>query len=113
MWSVTAAALLRQARTSAGMTQGRLAERLGTTQPVVARLERRGANPTWTTLVRALRATGHDLELKPAPRPTAELDVGQLRERLVLTPGERLRSFQASQRSVDRLKAGARRRPRR
>lgn len=95
------------------MTQAELAEHLGTSQPVIARLERSGANPTWTTLIRALRATGHDLELKSARRPTARLDLGQLRERLAMAPGERLRSFQASQRSVQRLKAAASRRPRR
>jgi predicted transcriptional regulator len=94
------------------MTQEELAERLGTSQPVVARLERLGANPTWSTLVRALRATGHDLELAQVEQPTVELDIGQLRERLALTPGERLRAFQASQRSVARLQASARRRPR-
>jgi transcriptional regulator with XRE-family HTH domain len=92
------------------MTQAELALRLGITQPVVARLERQNANPTWETLVRALRATGHGLELTPLSKSAAKLDLDQLRERLALSPGERLRTFQASQQSLERLKARARRR---
>jgi transcriptional regulator with XRE-family HTH domain len=106
------ATLIRQARESAKLTQAELAERLGTTQPVVARLERQGSNPTWTTLVRALQATGHDLELtrrKPSPVP---LDIGQLRDRLRLTPAERLQAFHESRQNLRRLQAKARRVPR-
>lgn len=102
-------ALLREARQAAGMTQAQLAERLGTSQPVVARLERRNANPTWETLVRALRATGHDVRLAPLPTPPVGIDLGQVRERLAMSPGERLRTFQDSQRSLDSLRAKARR----
>jgi transcriptional regulator with XRE-family HTH domain len=106
------AILLRQARHSAGLTQAQLAERLGTSQPVVARLERRDANPTWETLVRALHATGYDVQLAPLDPTSAELDLDQLRERLAMTPGQRLRTFQESQRSLERLRARARRRAR-
>lgn len=110
--TVAAGALVRQARQAAGLTQVQLARRLGTSQPVVARLERRDANPTWETLMRALRATGHDIQLTPVPQPRGELDLDQLRERLAMPPGERLRTFQASQQSLERLKARARRRDR-
>jgi transcriptional regulator with XRE-family HTH domain len=109
---MTPATLVRHARESAGLTQAELAERLGTTQPVVARLERRGSNPTWMTLVRALNATGYELELtrrRPSPVP---LDLDQLRERLRLSPAERLRAFEESRRNMSRLQAGARRLPR-
>jgi hypothetical protein len=37
------------------------------------------------------------------------LDVGQLRERLALTPSERLRTFQGSLRATEQLRAVARR----
>jgi transcriptional regulator with XRE-family HTH domain len=107
---MTPALLLRQARRSAGMTQSELAAQLGVSQPVIARLERRNANPTWETLVRALRATGHDLELTRRDSAAAERDLGQLRERIAMSPGERLRLFQASQRSLLRLQARANRR---
>ncbi len=112
MISMTPAMLLREARAAAGMTQAQLALRLGSSQPVVARLERRGANPTWETLVRALRATGHDVQLTPLGGPPVELDLDQLRERLAMTPAERLRTFQASQRSLERLRARAHQRGR-
>src|ERR1700737_4120004 len=102
-------ALVRQARREAGLTQAELARRVGVSQPEIARLERGNSNPTWDTLVRALRATGHELELGGRPSP-AGLDLGQLRERLALTPAERLRVFQASQRNLQRLRARARRR---
>jgi transcriptional regulator with XRE-family HTH domain len=102
--------LLRQARQTAGLTQAELAERLGVSQPVVARLERRNSNPTWDTLLRVLRATGHDIELKRRPTSSAQLDFGQLRERLALTPAERLKLFLDSQSGLERLQATARRR---
>ena len=104
---MTAAALLRSARTSAGMTQAEVANRLGSAQPTVARLERADANPTWNTLMEALRVTGHDLKL--VPRRPAQRDVGQLRERLALTPAQRLRAFARSQRNLLQMQATARR----
>jgi predicted transcriptional regulator len=42
--------LIREARAEAGLTQSELAERAGTTQAAVARLERPGANPRLDTL---------------------------------------------------------------
>ena len=105
---MTGANLLRQARRAAGLTQTELAARLGTTQPVVARLECAGANPTWSTLIRALHAAGHDLELVRRP-PAAGVDVGQLRARLALTPAERLGLFERSQRAMLKLRTHARR----
>lgn len=105
-------ALLREARKAAGLTQTQLAQRLGTSQPVVARLERPGANPTWGTFVEAMRAAGYGVELKPLNQGAAELDLDQLRERLAMSPGERLRTFQESLRSLEDLRASAHRRTR-
>jgi transcriptional regulator with XRE-family HTH domain len=105
--------MIRSARQSAGLSQASLASQLGLPQSVVARLERPGANPTWSTLSAVLGATGHVVELRrPQRTPAVELDLGQLRERLALTPAERLRLFQESQANLDRLVAGARRRDR-
>jgi transcriptional regulator with XRE-family HTH domain len=92
------------------MTQAQLAAELGTSQPVIARLERRDANPSWTTVIRALRATGYDVELVPLASGRVQLDLDQLRERLAMSPAERLRAFQASQASLSGLRARARRR---
>jgi transcriptional regulator with XRE-family HTH domain len=102
--------MIRQARQDAGLSQASLASRLGMPQSVVARLERPGSNPTWSTLSAALAAAGHMVELKPRPSsPSIGLDLGQLRQRLALTPAQRLRLFQESQGNLERLVAGARR----
>ena len=103
---MSAGSLLRAARLDAGLTQAQLAARLGLSQPAVARLERPNANPTARTLDRALRATGRRLTTEAAPN---EVDETQIVERLRLTPAERLAAFQASQRNLQRLVAGARR----
>jgi transcriptional regulator with XRE-family HTH domain len=103
---VSAGPILRKARLDAGLTQAQLAARLGFTQPAVARLERPDANPTVATLDRALRATGRRLTTEPA---SPDADETQIIERLRLTPAERLRAFQQSQRNLQRLIAGARR----
>jgi transcriptional regulator with XRE-family HTH domain len=107
---MTPGSLLKEARTMAGLTQAELAERLGSSQPVVARLERRDANPRWETFVSALRAAGYGVEVRPLPaEPTVRLDLDQLRARLSLSPGERLRRFQASLESLQELRTTARR----
>ena len=105
MASATAPDLLRAARRAAGITQAELGARIGTTQAAVARLERAGANPTLATLDRALRATGHRLELTASPA-TSNLDQTLIAENLRLDPAERLRAFGASHRSLAPL-AGA------
>jgi transcriptional regulator with XRE-family HTH domain len=97
---VSPGSLLRAARLDAGLTQAQLAERLGLTQPAVAKLERPDANPTVATLDRALRATGRRLVVEPA---TPEVDETQIAERLRLTPAERLAAFEASHRNLRRL----------
>jgi transcriptional regulator with XRE-family HTH domain len=102
---VAASALLRSARHRAGLTQVELARRADLSQAEVARLERAGSNPTAATLERLVRATGHRLDLARVDG----VDETQLRERLRLTPAERLAAFQASQRNVVRLSQRARR----
>ena len=49
---------LIQARIGAGLTQAQLAERMNTTQSVVARLESGHAHPSTKTLERIARSTG-------------------------------------------------------
>jgi predicted transcriptional regulator len=101
--------LIREARRGARLTQVQLAERAGTTQPEVARLERGGGNPTLATVERVLRATGHELELRAVPVPVSPVDESQIVELLRLSPAERLETFTASKRNLDGLVAGARR----
>ncbi|MBA2505434.1 MAG: helix-turn-helix transcriptional regulator [Thermoleophilaceae bacterium] len=64
---MTVAQLIRAARVEAGLSQAELAERLGTTQPAVARLEREGANPRLNTLHKVMDATEMRLTIEVRP----------------------------------------------
>src|SRR3979490_2316867 len=64
----TGAELLRQARERAGLSQRELAQRAGTAQSVVARIERGLTSPTWDTLERLLEAAGYELAAQLEPR---------------------------------------------
>lgn len=97
-----AASVVRDSRLQAGLTQAELARRLESSQAAVARLERPGANPTVATLRKALRATGHALELKATAR-SSSVDVPQLLRHLRLTPGERLQAHQVAYDNMRRL----------
>lgn len=110
--AMSPSALLRDARRSAGLTQAQLAERLGTTQPVIARLERDDANPTFETIQRALVAAGYEIELRATRRSLPQVDETQIAALLRLTPAERLQTFEASHRSLAGMLAVARRVPR-
>ena len=86
---MTPDAILRTSRLAAGLTQAEVARRMGTSQPVVARLERPGANPRFATLERALRATGHRLDAAGIPHDPG-IDASLIREQLAIPPDERL-----------------------
>ena len=58
---------LIEARTRARLTQAELAERMETTQPVVARLESGRARPSARTLEKIARATGTRLRINFDP----------------------------------------------
>src|SRR5579884_3948569 len=98
----SAAALIRQARTGAALTQSELAARAGLTQSAIARLERGDSNPTIATLANVIAATGHRLTLAAQPH-RASFDEGQLRERLAMTPAQRLANFTASSHNLGAL----------
>lgn len=85
--------LVREARRGAGLTQAQLAERLGTTQPVIARLERPGSNPTFDTVAGALAAAGHRLELHATPVGLSTVDEDLIRRQLALSPADRIRAL--------------------
>src|SRR5207248_7090294 len=55
-------------RNRAGLTQKQLARKMGTTQPVVARLEGGRTRPSMRTLERLARATGSRLLIRFEPR---------------------------------------------
>ena len=56
------------ARNRVGLTQSELARKMGTTQPVVARLEGGRSRPSMRTLERLARATDTRLLIKFEPR---------------------------------------------
>ena len=58
---------LIEARTNAGLTQAQMAERMQTTQSVVARLESGRAHPSTRTLEKLAEATGTQLKISFEP----------------------------------------------
>lgn len=62
------ARMLIAARTHAHLTQAELAERMGTAQSTIARLESGAAKPTLSTLRRLADATGMRLKISLEPR---------------------------------------------
>ena len=104
---MTPASLIRRARASSGLTQTQLAERLGISQPEVARLESPRTNLTIATLEAALAATGNELVLG-FERDRSGIDEDQIRENLKLTPAQRLDRLAQAQRNVDELTRAAR-----
>jgi transcriptional regulator with XRE-family HTH domain len=102
------AALLREARLRANLTQAELARRLGISQAAIAKLESPRANPTVDTLDQALRATGHRLTLDAPPRAPG-VDESLIRRHLELAPSERIRGIETMYVQAQALaKAGAR-----
>lgn len=101
----TAAELLRDARTRAGLSQRTLARRARTAQSAVARIESGATSPSWDTLQRLLKAAGFELhaDLQAAPRGRSHMldDVPRI---LRLTPEQRLLEL----RNAARLLASAR-----
>ena len=101
---VSPAALIREARTRAGLSQAALAERAGTTQSAVSRWEGGHEEPRLRRLGEILEACG----VLPTLTVTGLDDVvdrTQLRQQLAMSPEQRL----ASVANVSRLRAKAKR----
>ena len=92
------AALIREARLRAGLTQYELAERSGRDRSVIARWEQGTVAPSVETLVELVRACGFDLPLELVPKgPSAD---ERLRKNALLSPERRVQRFiQARSRS--------------
>ena len=58
---------LVEARNSAGMTQAEVAEKMGTTQSAIARIESGRASPTMETVRRFFHATGCEFKIQLIP----------------------------------------------
>jgi transcriptional regulator with XRE-family HTH domain len=81
--------LVRATRRKAGMTQRQVASAAGVPQPTVARIESGAVSPRVDTLARLLAATGHELSYEP--RLGEGIDRTAIRERLRMTPADRIR----------------------
>lgn len=80
--------LVREARKRVGLTQRELAERAGTTQSAIARIETGRSTPTFDTVLRLLRLCGLDLDIMLVERDDS--DWIQAESRLRLSPRERV-----------------------
>ena len=58
---------MREARKRAGLTQTELAERVGTTQSAIARLERGHGHPTMQRISELVEACGLELQVRLVP----------------------------------------------
>ena len=94
-YNLLAMKVLRDSRTAAGLSQAELANRLGTSQSAIARLEADDANPRIDTLARALRACGRELLVEARPLRSS-VDETLIWESLRLSPEQRLLAFERS-----------------
>jgi transcriptional regulator with XRE-family HTH domain len=79
--------LVREARKRAGLTQRGLAEKAGTTQSAIARLESGRTRPAFDDVLRLVRLCGFDLDIMLVERDDS--DWSQARRQLRLSPTER------------------------
>jgi predicted transcriptional regulator len=70
------------------MTQRQLAAAAGVPQATVGRIEAGTVSPRANTVSQLLRATGHELAVEP--RLGIGVDISLIRDRLRLTPAERI-----------------------
>src|SRR5258705_13784427 len=102
----TAATLLHEARTRAGLSQRALARRAGTAQSVIARIERGLTSPTWETLERLLQAVNLAVRAELEPRVVVGSHMlDDVPRTLAMTPEQRLEEV----RNVSRFLHEARR----
>jgi len=85
------AALIREARLRAGLTQYELAERSGRDRSVIARWEQGVVAPSLETLVELVRTCGFELPLELVHRDASGEE--RLRKNALLSPERRLQRF--------------------
>ncbi|HYF45202.1 MAG TPA: helix-turn-helix transcriptional regulator [Acidimicrobiales bacterium] len=103
---VDTAALVRQARAFAGLTQATLADALDTTQSAVSRWESGREEPRRARLAEILEICGLRASLVVSRlQPDDDVDRAQLRQQLAMSPEQRL----ASVANVSRVRSSARR----
>ncbi|MDX6198269.1 MAG: hypothetical protein QOJ79_1420 [Actinomycetota bacterium] len=98
--------LVREARRRADLTQRELAERAGTTQSAIARLESGRTNPSFDLVLRLIKAAGFRLDVFLDPYDDS--DVAQANALLKLSVEERLDRMYAGIAFAEDLRAAYR-----
>jgi transcriptional regulator with XRE-family HTH domain len=101
---MTASELLAAARQAGGLSQRQLAKRAKTAQSVVARIELEETSPSWDTLMRLLRASGHTLRIDMERTTVDPATLDDVPRILRLTPEERLEEVAAVSRFIAEAK---------
>lgn len=99
---MNAGRLLRSARRRARLSQRQLAAAAGVPQATVGRIEAGSVSPRTDTLAALLGAAG--AELAVAPRLGDGVDRSLIRDRLQLTPAERIRRAVEEARGMPELR---------
>jgi transcriptional regulator with XRE-family HTH domain len=98
---------VREARKRARLTQRELADKAGTTQSAIARLESGRTQPSFESVLRLVRLCGMDLDIMLTERD--ESDWLQAESLLGLDPSERVARAQGVARTMQAIReAGAR-----
>jgi uncharacterized protein len=104
---VTPGQLIRTTRLRGGLSQGRLARRVGTQQSAISRLEADEISPSVETLDQLLRAMGERLEIGIG-EPERTYDPAHRKATAERSPGERLALGISWNRMAGRLAAAGR-----
>jgi transcriptional regulator with XRE-family HTH domain len=104
---VTPGQLIRETRERRGLSQKRLARRVGTRQSAISRLEADEVSPSVETLEMLMRAMGEQLELGVGS-PERDYDRLHLRATRARSPSERLALGISWNRMAGRLAAAGR-----
>lgn len=117
MYDISAAPIVRRIREASKLTQRELAERAGTTQAVVSRIESGDASPSVEMIQRLAHAAGYELRLEFVPRrvvdPVVEaykpgVDQTLLIEQLRKTPQQRLNDLISAARTATEFRRAGR-----
>ena len=113
--------LVTDARVRANLSQRELAQRAGTSQSAVARIESGAVSPSFETVRRLVEACGFELRVTVAPAGASDpvvdaykrdVDRTLLRENLRKTVEQRLGDMETFRKSAEQLRTGVAGRPR-
>lgn len=91
---------IRSARLESGLTQTQLAERVGTTQSVIARWERDAVEPRLSTLDRIAQAVGAAVRVEFSP-PISQEKWASVEANLTLSPAQRSQQLVTAVRFIE------------